>query len=196
MRPQHENTLIALLFASGEPVTAQRLAAVMALDEDTVASMLEVLRVRLEDEGAALQILNLAGQYQLCTRPQYTPMIQQLLNDKRNVPLSAAALEVLAAVAYNQPVTKGYIEQVRGVDSGGVVTSLVEKGLLEEVGRLELPGRPIAYGTTAHFLRTFGLTSLDDLPVEAQVSEEVARAIELDDLLEGQMAFDGELLMQ
>lgn len=196
MMHQHEKALFALLFASGEPVSAGRLASVMETEEETLRAMLELLRIKLDDEDFPLQLLCLSGEYQLCTRQQYTPQIKQLLNDRRNVPLTPAALEVLAAVAYNQPVTKGYIEQVRGVDSSGVVASLVEKGLLEEAGRLDLPGRPIAYATTAHFLRTFGLSSLDELPVEEQSMEELLRDELPEDLLDGQMGFDGEIVLQ
>lgn len=196
MKQQHEKTLLALLFASGEPVSATRLAAVMETQEETLCAMLELLRIKLDEEDFPLQLLNLSGQYQLCTRQQYTPQIKHLLNERRNMPLTPAALEVLAAVAYNQPVTKGYVEQVRGVDSSGVLSSLVEKGLLEEAGRLDLPGRPIAYATTPHFLRTFGLSSLDQLPVEETDLEELLQDELPDDFLEGQMAFDGELVVQ
>ncbi|MBQ1183187.1 MAG: SMC-Scp complex subunit ScpB, partial [Clostridia bacterium] len=102
--------------------------------------------------------------YQLCTRKEFAENIRAVLDLRRKAPLSQAALEVLAVIAYNQPVTKAYVEQVRGVDCSGVVSTLVEKGLLEEKGRLELPGRPLLYGTTANFLRCFGLKNLDELP--------------------------------
>ena len=106
------------------------------------------------------------------------------------VNLSASSLETLAIVAYNQPVTRAYVEQVRGVDSSGIISNLVEKGLIEEAGRLDLPGRPIAYKTTAHFLRTFGLSSLDELPLAA--AEEILDDIP-DDLIEGQMGLSDSL---
>ena len=113
-------------------------------------------------------------------------------NERRNVPLSQAALEVLAVVAYNQPVTRAYIEQVRGVDSSSIVAALTEKGLLEEAGRLELPGRPICYQTTEHFLRTFGLSTLDELP--PALTPASAEELEEDgDVLEDQIGFDSAL---
>ena len=126
----------------------------------------------LTDVEFPLELRRLDASYQLCTRPVYAGEIRRALELRRNTPLSAAALEVLAIIAYNQPVTRGFVEQVRGVDSSSVVTSLVEKGLVEEAGRLELPGRPISYRTTAAFLRCFGLGSLDDLPDVSGADEE------------------------
>ena len=112
----------------------------------------------------ALEILTLNGAYQLAVKSDYSEHIRRTLDEKKNTALSNAAMETLAIAAYNQPVTKSFIENIRGVDSSGVVNSLVEKELLEECGRLELPGRPIAYRTTDNFLRCFGLSSLDYLP--------------------------------
>ena len=109
-------------------------------------------------------MLRLGNRYQLCTRTEFAQSVRQALEIKRNAPLSQAAFEVLAVVAYNQPVTKSFVEQVRGVDCSGVVNTLCQKGLLEEKGRLELPGRPLLYGTTVEFLRCFSFSSLEDLP--------------------------------
>ncbi len=183
-----EKTLLAALFAAGDAVAPERIAAALETEPDEIRRLLEHLRSTLDEEESPLQILSLAGQYQLATREEYTPAIRRVLAERRSVPLSPAALEVLAAVAYNQPVTRAYVEQVRGVDSSGTIASLVEKGLLEEAGRLELPGRPIAYRTTPVFLRTFGLSSLDELPMTAE--EEPVPGNE-DDVLEGQVTFDG-----
>lgn len=177
-----ENQLMAVLFAAGDPISTQRLAAAMDMDAETVRRLLEKLRGRLEEEDGALTLLRLEDQYQLAARERYTPLIRKVLSERRNAPLSQASLEVLAAVAYNQPVTRAYIEQVRGVDCSGIITSLTEKGLLEEAGRLELPGRPITYRTTANFLRTFGLNSLADLPPIEQIADNP------EGLLEGQTA--------
>jgi segregation and condensation protein B len=118
----------------------------------------------MQDAGSGLKLLHLEDSYQLCSKEKYVEVIRTVMDLKRKVPLSSAALEVLSVVAYNQPVTKAYIEQVRGVDCSGVVSSLIEKGLLEEKGRLELPGRPLIYGTTEQFLRCFSLSSIKDLP--------------------------------
>jgi segregation and condensation protein B len=100
----------------------------------------------------------------MCSREEYAPQIRQVLETKRNVPLSNAAMEVLTIIAYNQPVSKGFVENVRGVDSSSVVNNLTEKGLIEEAGRLDVPGKPIVYRTTPVFLRSFGLASLAELP--------------------------------
>ncbi len=187
-----EQTLLAVLFAVGEPIAPERIAQALDMSADGVRGLLEHLRDTLDMQDGALQILNLGGQYQLATRREYTEDIRKVMQERRNVALSPAALEVLAAVAYNQPVTRAYVEQVRGVDSSGIITSLIDKGLLEEEGRLELPGRPLAYRTTAHFLRTFGLSSLEELPMTA-VADLLEEALP-GDLIEGQIGFDEQLV--
>ena len=186
MSKQLESAVLAVLFAVGEPLAPSRLAEALETKEEVVRSLLEHLRDTLEAQAGAFQILNLNGQYQLATREEHTGLIRRVMNQRRSVPLSQAALEVLAAVAYNQPVTRADVEQVRGVDSSSIIASLVEKGLLEEAGRLELPGRPICYQTTPNFLRTFGLSSLEELPLT-----EPAPGDDLpEDLIEGQIGFD------
>lgn len=154
----------AVLFAAGEPVEKEKFCTVFDIDSDTVEKVMDMLADRLLNCGSAVKLVRLDFSYQLCTRKEYAENIRSVLDLRRKSPLSQAALEVLAVIAYNQPVTKAYVEQVRGVDCSGVVSTLVEKGLLEEKGRLELPGRPLLYGTTQNFLRCFGLKSLDDLP--------------------------------
>jgi len=191
MNTNLEQMLLAVLFAVGEPVSPEKIASALDMSTDSVRSLIEHLRDMLDTQDGALQILYLGGQYQLSTRERYTEDIRKVMNERRNVPLTPAALEVLAAVAYNQPVTRAYVEQVRGVDSSGIITNLVEKGLLEEAGRLDLPGRPISYKTTAHFLRTFGLSSLEELPLT--IPEEVFSEELPDDFLEGQMEFSDTL---
>lgn len=190
MKTAIEKTLLAVLFAVGEPIAPERIAAALDLDAAEVRRLLDRIAESLEEQAFPLQVQNLGGQYQLTTRPADTEAIRRVLNERRNTPLSQAALEVLAAVAYNQPVTRAYIEQVRGVDSSSTVAALVEKGLLEEAGRLELPGRPIAYRTTAHFLRTFGLHSLEDLPAAAPLPEDAEALLSDDGTLDGQLSFD------
>ena len=154
----------AVLFASGEPVEIDRFCQIFEVDDETVVSVMEMLRDRYEKMNSAVKVIRLDFSYQLCTKKEYGDYIRTALDLRRRTPLSQAALEVLAVIAYNQPVTKAYVEQVRGVDCSGVVSTLVEKGLLEEKGRLELPGRPLLYGTTETFLRCFSLSSLNDLP--------------------------------
>ena len=154
----------AVLFAAGEPVEIEKFCTVFEVDTETVESVMDMLSDRLEDSGSSVKVVRLDFSYQLCTRKEYAENIRAVLDLRRKAPLSQAALEVLAVIAYNQPVTKAYVEQVRGVDCSGVVSTLVEKGLLEEKSRLELPGRPLLYGTTQNFLRCFGLKNLDELP--------------------------------
>lgn len=177
MSPELQNTLLAVLFAVGDPISPEKLAEPLGLDAACVAAALTALQEKLEEEGSPFELLQLESEYQLATREKYTPVIKSVLAERRNTSLSSAAMEVLATVAFNQPVTRAYIEHVRGVDSSGVVTSLVEKQLIEEAGRLDLPGRPITYRTTAHFLRTFGLSSLDELSMalESDCRELVSR---------------------
>lgn len=155
----------AVLFACGEPIELEKLAAAAEIEKDAAERMVERLNDRYAEQGSAVVIGKLGDSYQMMTRPEYARYIKTALETRRQAPLSPAALEVLAIVAYNQPVTRGFVDQVRGVDSGGVVRSLVERDLLEEHGRLnDVPGRPIAYKTTDNFLRCFKLNSLDDLP--------------------------------
>lgn len=155
----------AVLFACGEPIELEKLAAAAEMEKSEAERMIERLNDRYAEAGSSLMISKLGGSYQMMTKPQYARYIKTALETRKQAPLSPAALEVLAIVAYNQPVTRGFVDQVRGVDSSGVMRSLVERDLLEEHGRLnDVPGRPIAYRTTENFLRCFKLNSLDDLP--------------------------------
>lgn len=164
----------AVLFASGEPIEAEKLAAAVEIEAETVPRLIDRLNDRYSESGSAIVIGKLGSSYQMMTRPEYSRYIKSALESRRQAPLTAAAMEVLAIVAYNQPVTRGFVEQVRGVDSSGVVKSLTERGLLEEYGRLEdVPGRPIAYRTTDNFLRCFGFGSIDDLPPIPGSSEQI-----------------------
>ena len=138
----------------------------------------------MENNKSGLELLRLENTYQLATKAEYAEYIKKAFDIKRRTPLSSAALEVLAVVAYNQPVTKSFIEQVRGVDCSGVVTTLVEKGLIEERGRLELPGKPLLYGTTKNFLRCFSLNDLSGLPPLPKTGEEVSDVGEQLELVE------------
>ena len=157
-------TIEAILFACGEPIELEKLASAAEIESETVAKMIQRLNDRYSEQGSAFTITRLGSSYQMTTRPDFAPQIKAAMETRRQAPLSPAALEVLAIVAYNQPVTKSFVEQVRGVDSSGVVNSLVERNLLEEYGRLDLPGRPIAYKTTENFLRCFGMNDIEGLP--------------------------------
>lgn len=154
----------AVLFANGEPVSTERLAQVLELSEKETRDLMKELIAEYQSKKRGIQVISLEDSYQLCTKPQYGIYIKKAMEIRRTTPLSQAALETLAIVAYNQPVTKSFVEQVRGVDSSSIMNSLSEKGLIEEAGRLEIPGRPIAYQTTANFLRSFQMETLEELP--------------------------------
>lgn len=154
----------AILFASGEPVDESRIAEAAHIEKSDVSAIIKVLNQRYSDNTSALNIISLGSRYQMCTRKEYAEYIKAAMESKKQAPLSNAAMEALTVIAYNQPVTKSFVENVRGIDSSSVINTLVDKGLLEEDGRLNVPGRPVAYKTSDNFLRCFGLTSLDDLP--------------------------------
>lgn len=158
------STIEAMLFASGDPVEASKLAEVLDIDIETVEKMLEYLSALYDERSSGLMIIRIDNKYQICTREKYSEEVRKLMEIKKNTPLSNAAFEVLAVIAYNKTVTRSFIEQVRGVDCSGPISSLVQKGLIEEKGRMDLPGRPLIYGTTDRFLRCFSLNSLEDLP--------------------------------
>lgn len=174
----------AVLFSGGEPQSIDRFSQVFDIAPEKVVKVMESLEKKLKEQKSGLELLRLDNTYQLATRAEYADYIKKMFDIRRRTPLSPAALEVLAVVAYNQPVTKSLIEQVRGVDCSGVVTTLVEKGLIEERGRLELPGKPLLYGTTKNFLRCFGindLSGLPPLPKNENAEESTAEQIPLDE---------------
>ena len=154
----------AVLFACGESVNAKRIAQALELDEKKVEPQLEALVNDYENVEHGIAVIKLNDSYLMCNKKQHGEAIRRVMDIKKNTPLSQAALEVLAVISYNQPVTKAFIEQVRGVDCSGVIGSLTTKNLIEEKGRLELPGRPLLYGTTENFLKCFQISSLDELP--------------------------------
>lgn len=158
----------AIIFAAGEPISLDRIAQVLGIRTYAVEELLESLCEKYNTPTSGVHLLKLEGSAQFCTNPAFIEPVRGALDLKRNTPLSQAAMEVLAVIAYNQPVTKAFVEQVRGVDCSGVIGSLMQKGLLEERGRLELPGRPLLYGTTDTFLRCFQLSSINDLPPPPQ----------------------------
>ena len=171
---RYQAALEAVLFASGEPVSLERLAAALEVDVADAERLAEDLAQDYRTREGGMTILRLDDSYQMCSKRDFAPYIRRAMEIRRNTPLSQAAMEVLAVIAYNQPVTKSFVEQVRGVDCSGVIGSLTQKGLIEERGRLELPGRPLLYGTTNTFLRCFGISSLDELPELPQEKKESA----------------------
>ncbi|MCD7731143.1 MAG: SMC-Scp complex subunit ScpB [Oscillospiraceae bacterium] len=165
MKLNEEMSIVeAVLFASGEPIEISRISSAVGIETELAEKIIRLINDKYEENGSAMQIIRLADSYQLCVREKYIDYVRAAMETKKTAPLSSAAMEVLTIVAYNQPVTKGFVEHIRGTDSSSVVNSLVEKNLLEEAGRLDVPGKPIAYRTTSTFLRCFQLASIDDLP--------------------------------
>lgn len=154
----------AILFAHGDPIEGDKICAAAGIETNMLEKLIPLLMDRYEETHSALTVMKLGNSYQLAVRSEFFEYVRAALETKKNTPLTPAAMEVLTIVAYNQPVTKGFVEHVRGIDSSSVVNSLVEKNLLEEAGRLDVPGKPIAYKTTPAFLRCFQLSSLEDLP--------------------------------
>lgn len=161
---EYRSSIEAILFAAGDPVELKRLAESLELPESAIQTQMDILMDEYAQMERGITIIRLNNSYQMVSVKQYAPQVRKAMDLRRNIPLSQAAMEVLAVIAYNQPVTKSFVEQVRGVDCSGVIGSLTTKGLIEEKGRLELPGRPLLYGTTDHFLRCFSIRSLDELP--------------------------------
>jgi len=181
-----ERDVEAILFASGEAVEADRLASVIDCDPETLEILIQRICGRYRQSESPIDIVTLDGAYQMCTRPQYGGVIRAALELKRATALSQAALEVLAIVAYNQPVTRALVEQVRGVDCSSLIRSLTEKRLIEEAGRMNIPGKPIVYKTTANFLRCFGIagiSELPELPVPQEPSEEIQEEMQNSELI-------------
>ncbi len=161
--------LEALLFVAPGPVSRVQLAAALEVTIDEVETGLAQLSEELQGHGLRLQFH--AGQIQLTTAPEMTLLVERFLGLEATSHLSRAALEALAIVAYQQPTTRPQVDAIRGVNSDGVLKSLLSKGLLEEIGRAEGPGRPILYVTTSNFLQHFGLNSLEELPPLEEVQE-------------------------
>jgi segregation and condensation protein B len=172
----------AVLFASGEPMSIERIAQTFDITPEKAVKSVEALNEEYKKCDSGIVIVRLENTYQMASDERFAEYIKKAFDMRRRTPLSSAALEVLAVVAYNQPVTKSFIEQVRGVDCSGVVSTLVEKGLIEERGRLELPGKPLLYGTTKNFLRCFGISDLSELPAlpkEENAVDDVAEQLEM-----------------
>ena len=167
-----ESCIEAVVFAAGYPVPYQKLSDVTGLGVREVKTLVGRIAKRYEGDDHGFMLLSFDDACQFCTKEQYGPYIREALGIRRGGNLSSSSMEVLAVVAYNQPVTRAFVDAVRGVDSNYVMNGLIDKELIVATGRLDAPGRPILYGTTDKFLRVFGLASLDDLPkTEIQLPE-------------------------
>ena len=180
-----ESAIEGILFAAGEPVGTERISLTLEVDKATVDTVCQRLADRYSYERRGIRLLRLDSSYQLASAPEYADLIRRTFESRRPAKLSQPALEVLAVIAYYQPVTRAYVDQIRGVDSAYTVGLLLERELIEECGRLPVPGRPILYRTTKTFLRSFGLSSLEELPElpaasseDGQITMEMQSAIE------------------
>ncbi len=159
-----ESALEGILFAAGEPVAVERLCLALEVDRKSVDAAAQHLADEYSFQRRGIRLLRLDSSYQMCSAPEYAEVIRKTLESRRAAKLSQPALEVLAIIAYFPPATRAFVDQVRGVDSSYTISLLLERGLIEEAGRLAVPGRPILYRTTKNFLRSFGLSSLSELP--------------------------------
>lgn len=159
-----EAAVEAILFASGEPVGIDRICLALGLDRDTAEALLRGLEDHYAYERRGVRLVQMEDKYQLCSAPDYADAVRKAFEIRKNAKLSQPALEVLAIIAYYQPATRAYVDQVRGVDSSYTMGLLQERGLIEECGRLQVAGRPRLYRTTKEFLRVFHLRSLEELP--------------------------------
>lgn len=159
-----ESAIEGILFAAGEPVGVERLCLTLDIDRPTADAVCQRLADHYSYERRGIRLVKLDNSYQLCSAPEYAEYIRKAFESRRPARLSQPALEVLSIIAYYQPTTKAYVDQIRGVDSSYTVGLLTERELIEECGRMAVPGRPILYRTTQNFLRSFGLGSLDELP--------------------------------
>ena len=167
-----ESAIEGILFAAGDPMSVERLCLTLGQDRETVDSVCQRLADNYSYERRGIRLVRMENNWQMCSAPEQAGHIRKALENRKPARLSQPALEVLAIIAYFQPVTRAYIEQIRGVDSSYTVGLLLERGLIREAGRLAVPGRPMQFRTTKNFLRSFGLASLEDLPDLASASQE------------------------
>ena len=186
-----ESAIEAILFAAGDPVPAERICTALEQDRETVDAVCQRLADDYSYERRGIRLIRLEDSWQMCSAPEHASVIRKTLESRKPARLSQTALEVLAIVAYFQPVTRTYIEQIRGVDSAYTVGLMLERDLIQEAGRLTVPGRPIQYRTTETFLRSFGLTSLEELPELPSATQEGAQmTMELEQAIEKLRAQD------
>ena len=164
-----ESIIEGILFALGDSVEPAKIAAALEKPEEDVIKILDELAARYETEGRGVRLTKLDGAYQMCTSPDIYEYLIRIAKQPKKAVLTETLLETLSIIAYKQPVTKAEIEKIRGVSSDHAVNKLVEYQLVEEVGRMDAPGRPMLFGTTEQFLRSFGVTSLEELPTLSPV---------------------------
>lgn len=180
-----ESAIEGILFAAGDPVPVERICLTLGQDRDTVDSVCQRLADYYSYERRGIRLVRMEASWQMCSAPEQAEYIRKALESRKPARLSQPALEVLAIIAYFQPVTRAQIEQIRGVDSSYTVGLLLERDLICEAGRLAVPGRPMQFKTTKTFLRSFGLASLDELPeLPSATQEETQLTLQLESALQ------------
>lgn len=175
-RKRAEAAIEAILFAMGDSVELEKIAAAMEMDKETVRKLISQMMEQYQAEERGIQIIELEGAYQLCTKSELYDYLIRIAKQPRKISLSEVVMETLSIIAYKQPITKLEIEKIRGVKCDHAVNKLVEYNLVKELGRLDAPGRPLLFGTTEEFLRHFGIHSLEDLPAMNPVQMEDFKA--------------------
>lgn len=181
------STIESLLFVSGEPLKLKDIAAIIECSLKFTEDLIGELMEEYKEEKRGIKLIRINDSYQLVTKEENSDHVQKLLKTNNRQSLSQAALETLAIIAYNQPITRISIDEIRGVKSDRAVLTLVERSLIKEVGRLEVAGRPILYSTTEEFLKYFGLTNVGDMPSLEELLKELPMEVEEKELLEGEM---------
>lgn len=171
--------LEGILFAAGEPVPVARIASVLEIEQEVVLKLAESISQTYSDEQCGIRLVRLEDSLQMVSAPECAPYIRKTLESRKPPQLTQTALEVLAIIAYFQPATRAYVEQLRGTDSSYTVGVLQERGLIEPCGRLQVPGRPVLFKTTKTFLRTFGISSLSELPEIPELGENNEKQLQL-----------------
>lgn len=182
---QKKSIIEAILFAAGRPVSKNEFVLALELPEEDIENIINKMQEEYKSENRGIELIKIENSYQLCTKKSLYEYVYPVL-DKRTKPnLSNAALETLAIVAYNPQITRAEIEAIRGVSADACVYKLLEYGLIEEAGKIDLPGKPMSYKTTSDFLRMFGYSSLEDLPELPRYKLDENKQIVIDDLIEG-----------
>ena len=174
----------AILFSAGRAVETKELMAILELNNEDVDTILQNMKLEFDEQNRGIEIIKVDNGYQLCSKKEYYDYIYPIFDNRAKPNLSAAALETLSIIAYNPKITRAEIEQIRGVNSDGTIYKLLEYNLIEEVGRLDAPGRPTLYGTTKEFLKMFGISNLDELPELPRYKIDENEQIVIDEIIE------------
>ena len=181
---QLKSIIEAILFSAGRVVESKELMAVLELTNEDLDAIIESMKTEFEEQHRGVEIIKVDNGYQMCTKKEYYDYIYPIFDNRAKPSLSPASLETLSIIAYNPKITRAEIEQIRGVNSDGTIYKLLEYNLIEEVGRLDAPGRPAIYSTTKEFLRMFGISSLDELPELPKYKIDENEQIVIDEIIE------------